>query len=496
MHLQFDGQSIITNSGVIDGGTGGVCTGNTADQVTNTGSIKGGVYAVSLNGGNDLYDARNGGRSVGVIDLGAGNDQAYGGDGAEIFFGGEGDDLINGGGGSDTAIYTGAAGFTVDLSLATEQNTGQGNDTLIGIENLIGGSGNDSFIGTSAANSFTGGGGDDTLDGSGGNDTAIFSGASSDYTITDLGNHRVTVEDKRAGKDGKDSLKDIRFGLFNGVKMALYNTAPDSLAFSQTTFAENALTGTPLATLSAHDAEGDALTYTLADPTGTFKLDGTTLVLLKSLDYETRTSHSVTVTVTDQYGLAATQEIVLTVTDVADSPGTPGTPGSPSDPALTLTGTAAADTLAGRGNNDVIVGLAGKDRLYGNAGHDRLSGGLGNDTLDGGAGQDIFVFDARLAKTNALNKKQNLDRIVDFVAVDDTLHLAKSVFKALSRKGVLKKGEFYVGTKAHDRDDRVIYNKKTGALFYDKDGTGAAEAIQFATVTKNLKLTHLDVFVV
>ncbi|WP_114945451.1 M10 family metallopeptidase C-terminal domain-containing protein [Microvirga calopogonii] len=136
------------------------------------------------------------------------------------------------------------------------------------------------------------------------------------------------------------------------------------------------------------------------------------------------------------------------------------------------------------------------DPLVGDGGNDRLSGGLGNDTLTGGAGADIFVFDAKLAKTNTLNKKQNLDRILDFVVADDTIHLAKSVFAKIAKKGVLKKGEFFVGSAAHDRDDRVIYNKKTGALFYDPDGTGAKEAIQVATLPKNLKLTNLDFFVV
>ena len=32
-------------------------------------------------------------------------------------------------------------------------------------------------------------------------------------------------------------------------------------------------------------------------------------------------------------------------------------------------------------------------------------------------------------------------------------------------------------------------NAATGGLFYDSDGTGAAAAIQFATLSKNLALT-------
>jgi len=143
-----------------------------------------------------------------------------------------------------------------------------------------------------------------------------------------------------------------------------------------------------------------------------------------------------------------------------------------------------------------LSGAQGHDALVGDETANILMGYKGKDTLTGGAGQDIFVFDTKLAKTNKLNKKQNLDKITDFVVADDTIHLKKSVFSKIKKTGVLKKGEFYVGTKAHDRDDHVIYNKKTGALFYDPDGTGAKEAIQFATLAKNLKLTNLDFFVV
>ena len=47
--------------------------------------------------------------------------------------------------------------------------------------------------------------------------------------------------------------------------------------------------------------------------------------------------------------------------------------------ALTIQGTASADS---------IIGGNGRDKLYGNNGDDYLAGGKGNDTLDGGAGDD------------------------------------------------------------------------------------------------------------
>jgi Ca2+-binding RTX toxin-like protein len=88
------------------------------------------------------------------------------------------------------------------------------------------------------------------------------------------------------------------------------------------------------------------------------------------------------------------------------------------------------------------------------------------------------------------------------VVKDDSICLDNAVFKALGKAGSLtnpaklKAGFFFAGTKAHDSNDHVIYNKKTGALFYDADGTGSKAQIQFATITKNLKMGTGDFFVV
>ncbi len=219
---------------------------------------------------------------------------------------------------------------------------------------------------------------------------------------------------------------------------------------------------------------------------GLFVIEGGRLKLApgRSLDYEAlpagQKSVSVYVKATDsEDGVGATQAITINVTNDVQDDSTDG-----------------PDVLIGGDKSEILNGKGGNDVIRGNGGDDTLSGGAGKDTLDGGAGKDIFVFDAKLAKTNKLNKKQNLDKVLDFVVADDTIHLAKSVFSKITKKGVLKKGEFFIGSAAHDRDDRVIYNKKTGALSYDADGNGAKEAIQFATLAKNLKLTNLDLFVV
>jgi Ca2+-binding RTX toxin-like protein len=56
--------------------------------------------------------------------------------------------------------------------------------------------------------------------------------------------------------------------------------------------------------------------------------------------------------------------------------------------------------------------------------------------------------------------------------------------------------QFILGSAAADANDRFIYNQNTGALFFDEDGKGGAEQVQFATLTNKPLLTNADIFVV
>ena len=47
-----------------------------------------------------------------------------------------------------------------------------------------------------------------------------------------------------------------------------------------------------------------------------------------------------------------------------------------------------------------------------------------------------------------------------------------------------------------DADDRILYDKATGALSYDADGSGAQAAVQFAVIDTKVALTGADFFVV
>ena len=147
-----------------------------------------------------------------------------------------------------------------------------------------------------------------------------------------------------------------------------------------------------------------------------------------------------------------------------------------------------ADTITGTNYADVLFGHAGNDQLSGGAGNDTLSGGLGKDVLIGGTGADSFVFNTKLGTTN-------IDTIDDFNVINDTILLDNDIFTKVGAIGDLSAGAFYTGTAAHDATDRIIYNKATGALFYDADGKGGAAAVQFAVVDAGLalKASHFDI---
>ena len=158
----------------------------------------------------------------------------------------------------------------------------------------------------------------------------------------------------------------------------------------------------------------------------------------------------------------------------------------PTPPTTRITGTKDDDHLSGGGGSDVLNGGAGKDLL---------NGGAGDDVLKGGAGVDTFVFSRDLDDAG-------VDRITDFNSkAGEKIMLNAYVFEALEvgrscpvdpdakDRGILAASNFCIGKSAQDADDRLVYDKATGALYYDADGNGAGEAIQFAQLKAGTALS-------
>lgn len=128
--------------------------------------------------------------------------------GADKLFGGDGNDTLDGGiGNNDQANYSSAtAAITASLSAGTA--TGEGSDTLIGVESVTGSSKNDSLTGSAAANTLNGGSGNDALNGLDGADK-VNGGGNADTVQGGSGNDSVVGNggpDILSGEEGDDTL--------------------------------------------------------------------------------------------------------------------------------------------------------------------------------------------------------------------------------------------------------------------------------------------------
>lgn len=133
-----------------------------------------------------------------------GNDHVEGLGGDDNIEGGhgEGDDYYDGGEGDDTVWYTSTSqGILVNLAALVDHATGVEIDTdqLFNIENIIGGSGNDTIAGNFSVNFLDGGIGDDELSGNEGNDV-VFGGSGEDDIFGGVG------EDSLFGDSGSDII--------------------------------------------------------------------------------------------------------------------------------------------------------------------------------------------------------------------------------------------------------------------------------------------------
>ncbi len=102
------------------------------------------------------------------------------------------------------------------------------------------------------------------------------------------------------------------------------NEAPTDITVAGGTVQENAAAGTVVAKLGAADPDaGDSFSYALAaDPSGKFELVGDEIRLKAgaTLDYETASSHQLTVAVTDAGGLTRTEPLTIAVTNQNEAP--------------------------------------------------------------------------------------------------------------------------------------------------------------------------------
>jgi Ca2+-binding RTX toxin-like protein len=273
-------------------------------------------------------------------------------------------DLLNGGDGVDAADYSYASVALAVTVASTGTVTvtvvaGSDVDTLIAVENVTGGGGDDTLIGDSGANSLAGGTGNDYLRGGGGNDT--LNGGSSlgdtvDYSYTNTG---VSISLNASGNATVTVAAGSDVDLLMGVEHLIGGGGNDTL----TGFGiSNTLSGGGGNDILNGDGGTDTADYTYATTALSVSLSetgGATVTVVAGSDVDTITS----------------------IENIRA--------GSGSD---LLVGNSAVNVLSGGNGHDVLMGLGGNDTLYGGIGDDELYGGDGVNLLDGGTGRDTANF--------------------------------------------------------------------------------------------------------
>ena len=105
-----------------------------------------------------------------------------------------------------------------------------------------------------------------------------------------------------------------------------YNGAPTDIALSASSINENISANTTVGTLSSTDPDAaNTFTYTLVTGTGdtdnaSFNINGSSLRITGSPDYETKNSYTVRVRTTDQGGLYYEEAFIITISDLNETP--------------------------------------------------------------------------------------------------------------------------------------------------------------------------------
>jgi len=495
-YLEHLDHAAAAGTGAPQGTSGEALFGGQGDD-TETGT--GGDDFISAGSGNDTVDGGAGNDDIAGdagddnLNGGAGNDVLAGGEGDDNLAGGAGDDTIDGGAGShDVVHYEGTAAVNVDLT--TGVATGQGHDTLTGIEDVVGsdkadvvvgndsnntlsgGAGNDSLSGGlgddvldggDGKDNLAGGQGDDQLDGGAGNDQ-LAGGAGNNTLAGGAGNDKISAEGGDDVVDGGTGDDVITAG--DGANVVDGGEGNDKITSGSGADTINGGIGADkISSGDGNDTDNggagdDSIVAGAGDDvlnggTGADKMAGGTG---NDTYYVDNAGDKVS-----EKGGEGTDTVISSVSYSLEK-----------DKAvenLTLAENAVPNNIDATGNGEDNI-------LIGNSGDNVLNGKSGADTLTGGAGHDTFVFD-NMAKHGA-------DTVTDFHSGEDTLQLSAKVFSALN--GAVTADNLVMGSAAHDANDHLIFDQATGHLYYDADGTGGKEQVLLATLTGVTELHTTD----
>ncbi|MBM7517918.1 calcium-binding protein [Nocardioides nitrophenolicus] len=292
----------------------------------------------------------------------AGVNQLDGKGGDDVLDGGLGNDDLQGGAGVDTVTYAGRTQpVTAFLGAGVGDGGGQPgeSDNITGLENLVGGSGDDVLHGTNTPNRLEGGAGADLLDGRE-QDDRLDGGPGADTLLggDGVGNDCV---DYRSRTGHVTAVLGATSGNGEAGENDTFDASVDCVLAGS---GGSLLVGNANANLLIGGAGADVLLGGLGGDT----LDGG-----PGLDTVSYADH--------------TEPVVADLDGLRDD-GRAGENDQIQPNVERLVGGSAADRL---------TGSAGADELDGGSGDDLLDGGPGADVLRGGAGSDTVSYAGRVA---------------------------------------------------------------------------------------------------
>jgi Ca2+-binding RTX toxin-like protein len=410
--------------------------------------------------GNDSANVLKGGPGDDSLIGYGGDDKLYGDEGSDLLRGGLGKDTIYGGGdpatsccSADTATWSERINpitATID-GIANDGEAGEGDFVASDVENLTGGSGNDTLIGDKHGNRLLGLAGNDTLDAKGGGDAtgspgifvsdnvdggqgndlidggpagsvldAIDGGEGTDAVTYASRSDKLLIWLDGPPNNGEDMIKNVENAKGGeGDDQIVGTDGPNWLYGNGGNDSLNGIGGNDVLHAgddndtvyggAGHDVvAGDDGADTLSGDEGHDYISGHGG--LDTVTYATELM-PVAVSLDGAYndGLAGEGDNVLPdVENVIGGAGNDTITGSDGPNTLvggdgmdTLSGLGGADFLDGGAKNDVLIGGDGPDtldggadgdKLFGEGGYDTLRGGIGSDQLDGGADGDTADY--------------------------------------------------------------------------------------------------------
>jgi Ca2+-binding RTX toxin-like protein len=311
-----------------------------------------------------------------------------GGAGNDYLEGGAGLDILDGGADNDTVSY-GVAAIGVIANLATGTATGDGLDTLIGIENIIGSAFDDTLTGDLNNNILEGSLGINSLNGGAGSDTASYVRAATAVTVSlavtaaqdtvGAGTDTLTAIENLLGSNFNDTLTGdaanniIEGGLGNdlisggtGTDTASYAGAGIGVSVNlATTVAQNTIGAGSDSLSSIENLLGSQFNDTLTGSAVNNMFEG---------GNGNDVINGAVGTDTASYASAAKAvKVSLALTTAQNTLG------------------AGIDTLS---NLENLTGSIYSDILTGNTANNVIDGGFGADNMAGGLGNDTYIIDS------------------------------------------------------------------------------------------------------